>query len=85
MSLKWMSLYFILASVQCLEGKQENPYFETFVIYPNPILLDESNKNAIVMDNYKWPNNTIPYVFDVSYCEYIFNKVIHIIWIISSQ
>ena len=62
----------LFANIQCIERK--NPYFETFVIYPNSILLDESNKNAILMDNYKWPNNgTIPYVFDAAYCEYMPN------------
>lgn len=63
----------LFANIQSIERKN-NPYFETFVVYPNPILQDESNKNAILMDNYKWPNNTIPYVFD-GYCEHILCKL----------
>lgn len=40
-------------------------YFETYYIQPD----SNNGRNAIKMDQYKWPNGTVPYIFDSTYNE----------------
>lgn len=40
-------------------------YFETFYI-PAPV-TDVLQRNALRMEQYKWPSAEIPYVFDAAY------------------
>lgn len=43
----------------------ETNYWETFVVEPDT----SDQRNALKWETYKWPNGTVPYLFDESYTE----------------
>lgn len=63
---KWFSLLVITVCVCHADKIGDDGYFETFFVAPNPLLDEQSPefRNAISMDDYKWPDGVIPYSFD---------------------
>lgn len=63
---KCFSLLVITISVCHADKIAEDGYFETFFVAPNPLLDKQSSelRNAILMDDYKWPDGIIPYSYD---------------------
>lgn len=43
----------------------ETNYWETYVVEPDP----SDQRNALKWETYKWPNGTVPYLFDETYTE----------------
>lgn len=43
----------------------ETNYWETYVIEPDK----NDQRNALKWETYKWPNGTVPYIFDETYTE----------------
>jgi hypothetical protein len=59
-------------------------FFETFSIDPNT-LYDDTNRNAIAMEDYLWPNGMIPFKFDDAYTSMDRDKIFYAINIIEDD
>ncbi|KAG4070168.1 hypothetical protein HA402_003858 [Bradysia odoriphaga] len=59
-------LWLYISTVVCTRN-----FFETFVIEPQ-----QSSRNAISLEQFKWPDGTVPYVFDSTYNENDQNSVL---------
>ncbi|CAO1409798.1 unnamed protein product [Diamesa serratosioi] len=66
MAAKWFCLLVITIGVCHAEQIAHDGYFETFYVAPDPFLNEQSSefRNAISLDEYKWPDGVIPYSFD---------------------
>lgn len=63
--------YFILLTVLLLAGNEGSSYFETYFDSP----VDSLNRNALKMDNYKWPTGVVYYEFDSTYGKFDYSSV----------
>lgn len=62
-----------LAVVHGSIDMEKTNYWETYVVEPDT----NDQRNALKFEMYKWPNGTVPYLFDESYTEKNRNAVLN--------